>query len=36
MRSLGPLMGVVMKEARGRADGKVISEILKREIQSVL
>ena len=36
MRSLGPLMGVVMKEARGRADGKVISELLKREIQSVL
>jgi glutamyl-tRNA(Gln) amidotransferase subunit E len=36
MRSLGPLMGVVMKEARGRADGRVISEVLKREIQSVL
>lgn len=36
MRSLGPLMGVVMKEARGRADGRVISEILKREIKTVL
>jgi glutamyl-tRNA(Gln) amidotransferase subunit E len=36
MRSLGPLMGVVIKEARGRADGKVISEILKREIKTVL
>lgn len=36
MRSLGPVMGVVMKEVRGRADGKVISEILKREIQAII
>ncbi|WP_048148343.1 Glu-tRNA(Gln) amidotransferase subunit GatE [Methanolacinia paynteri] len=36
MRSLGPLMGVVMKEMRGRVDGKVISEVLKKELQKVL
>ncbi|WOF15447.1 Glu-tRNA(Gln) amidotransferase subunit GatE [Methanoplanus sp. FWC-SCC4] len=36
MRALGPVMGVVMKEARGRADGKVISEILKSEIKNML
>ncbi|KAF1078062.1 Glu-tRNA(Gln) amidotransferase subunit GatE [Methanogenium sp. MK-MG] len=32
MRAVGPLMGVVMKELRGRADGKVISELLKEEV----
>ncbi|MDD3977314.1 MAG: Glu-tRNA(Gln) amidotransferase subunit GatE [Methanomicrobium sp.] len=36
MRALGPLMGVVMKEMRGRVDGKVISEALKSELQKVL
>jgi glutamyl-tRNA(Gln) amidotransferase subunit E len=32
--ALGPLMGVVMAEVRGSADGKVVSEILKREIDA--
>lgn len=36
MRALGPLMGVVMQEMRGKVDGKVISNILKEEIQKVL
>ncbi|MBN2734854.1 MAG: Glu-tRNA(Gln) amidotransferase subunit GatE [Methanomicrobiaceae archaeon] len=36
MRALGPLMGVVMKEMRGRVDGKVISEALKNELKKVL
>jgi glutamyl-tRNA(Gln) amidotransferase subunit E len=36
MRSLGPLMGVVMKEMRGRVDGKAISEALKTELKKVL
>lgn len=36
MRAMGPLMGVVMKELRGRADGKVISELLKEELGKVL
>ena len=35
MRAVGPLMGVVMKELRGRADGKVISELLKEEVGKV-
>jgi glutamyl-tRNA(Gln) amidotransferase subunit E len=33
--ALGPLMGVVMKEVRGRVDGKVVSDVLKREIEKV-
>ncbi|WP_321504694.1 Glu-tRNA(Gln) amidotransferase subunit GatE [uncultured Methanoregula sp.] len=32
--ALGPLMGVVMEEVRGSVDGKVVSEILRREIES--
>jgi glutamyl-tRNA(Gln) amidotransferase subunit E len=32
MAALGPLMGVVMSEVRGSVDGKVVSEILKREL----
>jgi glutamyl-tRNA(Gln) amidotransferase subunit E len=34
--ALGPLMGVVMKEVRGSVDGKVVSELLKKEIDSAL
>jgi len=33
--AVGPLMGVVMKEVRGSVDGKVVSEILKKEIEAV-
>jgi Glu-tRNA(Gln) amidotransferase subunit E-like FAD-binding protein len=36
MRAVGPLMGVVMKELRGRADGKVISELLKEEVGRIV
>jgi glutamyl-tRNA(Gln) amidotransferase subunit E len=36
MGAIGPLMGVVMKEVRGRADGKVISDLLKSEIVKML
>lgn len=35
-RSIGPLMGLVMKELRGKADGALVSAILKREIQIIL
>lgn len=35
-RAIGPLMGVVMEEMRGRVDGKKISEALKREIAEFL
>lgn len=34
--SLGPLMGVVMKELRGKVDGKVISEVLGEKIRQLL
>ncbi len=34
--SLGPLMGVVMKELRGKVDGKVISEVLNEKIKRLL
>lgn len=34
--SLGPLMGIVMKELRGKVDGKVISEILNERIRQLL
>ena len=34
--ALGPLMGVVMAEVRGSVDGKVVSEILRKEIDRVI
>jgi glutamyl-tRNA(Gln) amidotransferase subunit E len=34
--AMGPLMGVVMAEVRGSVDGKVVSEILKREINAAI
>jgi glutamyl-tRNA(Gln) amidotransferase subunit E len=36
MDALGPLMGVVMKELRGKADGKLINKILKQEIEKII
>jgi len=34
--SIGPLMGLAMKELRGRVDGKIISEILRERIRLLL
>lgn len=34
--AVGPLMGIIMKELRGKADGKTISEILHKEIKKIL
>ncbi len=34
--ALGPLMGVVMEEVRGSVDGKLVSALLKKEIERVL
>jgi len=34
--ALGPLMGIVMSEVRGSVDGKMVSEILKKEIAATL
>jgi glutamyl-tRNA(Gln) amidotransferase subunit E len=36
MSALGPVMGVVMKEVRGRVDGKIISDIVKKEMKKML
>ena len=36
MAAMGPLMGVVMAEVRGSVDGKIVSEILKREINAAI
>jgi len=35
-RSIGTLMGAVMKELRGKADGKTVNELLRKEIQKLL
>ena len=32
--ALGPLMGLVMEEVRGSVDGRLVSEILKKEIDA--
>jgi glutamyl-tRNA(Gln) amidotransferase subunit E len=34
--AVGPLMGVVMKQVRGKADGKLVNEVLSVKITSVL
>ncbi len=36
IHAVGPLMGIVMKEFRGKVDGKTISDILKKEINKIL
>jgi glutamyl-tRNA(Gln) amidotransferase subunit E len=36
LSAVGPLMGVVMGQFRGKADGKLVSEILKRKIEAFL
>jgi glutamyl-tRNA(Gln) amidotransferase subunit E len=36
MAALGPLMGVVMQEVRGKVDGKIVSEALRRELAAFL
>jgi glutamyl-tRNA(Gln) amidotransferase subunit E len=34
--ALGPLMGLVMTEVRGSVDGKIVSELLNKEIEAAL
>ena len=34
--ALGPVMGVIMKEVRGKIDGKVVSEVLDSELKKYL
>lgn len=35
-RAIGPLMGIVMKEVRGRADGKLVNALLRTAIRAQL
>jgi len=35
-RAVGPLMGIVMKDLRGKVDGKVINKILEEKVKEVL
>jgi glutamyl-tRNA(Gln) amidotransferase subunit E len=34
--ALGPLMGIVMKEYRGTVDGKILSQMLKKELDTFI
>ncbi|MBN2489183.1 MAG: GatB/YqeY domain-containing protein, partial [Methanosarcinaceae archaeon] len=36
MAAVGPLMGVVMAEFRGKVDGKILSETLKQKVSEFL
>ena len=36
MGAMGPLMGMSMKELKGKADGKIVNKILKEEINALL
>lgn len=36
MHAMKPLMGVIMKEVRGKVDGKLVMEILKKELREFL
>lgn len=36
LRSIGPIMGIAMKELRGKADGETINKLLKEKINLVL
>jgi glutamyl-tRNA(Gln) amidotransferase subunit E len=36
MAAVGPLMGLVMKELRGKVDGKTVNEALKKKIQDII
>jgi len=34
--AMGPLMGVIMTELQGRAEGNLVSSLLKKEIENLL
>ena len=34
--AIGPLMGVIMKQVRGKADGRLVNEVLQAKVLSVL
>lgn len=36
MGAMGPLMGMSMKELKGKADGSIVNRIVKESIQNVI
>lgn len=36
MAALGPVMGIVMKEVRGRIDGQIVADVLKQSIKKMI
>lgn len=36
MAAIAPLMGVLMEKVRGRADGKLVHELLERELRKLV
>ena len=36
MGSMGPLMGMAMKELKGKTDGKLVNKLVKEEIEKYL
>jgi glutamyl-tRNA(Gln) amidotransferase subunit E len=36
MGAVGPLMGIVMKEIRGKVDGKILNELLKQKVNEYI
>lgn len=36
MGAMGPLMGMSMKELKGKADGSIVNRIVKESIQKML
>jgi len=35
-RAITPLMGILMSELRGKADGKILNEKLSRKVKEIL
>ena len=36
MGAMGPLMGMAMKELKGKADGSVVNQLVREEIQKLI
>ena len=36
MGAMGPLMGMCMKQLKGKADGKLVNQVVREEIQKLL
>ena len=36
MGAMGPLMGMCMKQLKGKADGKLVNQVVREEIQKLI